>query len=199
MSDHGEAFGEHGELLHGKPPYNEQIHVPLVMLFPENYPLPNSTVETPVALMDLVPTLEDLFELTVAHETDGYTLLPLLERGDAPHHLELIAQHAATRTLASRRGDKKLLIEFDKDFSAINKMEAFDLRSDPEEENDIFDVYDSSGKYQNMLKSLLSHVRSRTVTGVIQHIELSDSERELLETLGYFGGEQKPETKKDSL
>jgi arylsulfatase A-like enzyme len=184
MSDHGEAFGEHGELLHNKPPYDEQIHVPLVMIFPENYSLPNRTVDTPVALMDLLPTLEDLFELTVDSDVNGYSMLPLLERKNAPHHYEIISQHAATRTLTTRQGSKKLLIEFNEDFSTIKKIKAFDLKADPEEKDNI---YKSDGTYQNMLKSLLSHVRSHTVVGVIQHMKLSDSEKELLETLGYMG------------
>ena len=37
-ADHGEAFGEHGQLIHGGTVYNEEVRVPLLIVNPQLFP-----------------------------------------------------------------------------------------------------------------------------------------------------------------
>lgn len=59
-SDHGESFGEHGLLLHGNSLYHEQLHVPLMLVWPGHIPegvrpeYPVSNASLPATLLDLV-------------------------------------------------------------------------------------------------------------------------------------------------
>ncbi|MGE4605370.1 MAG: sulfatase [Myxococcota bacterium] len=55
-SDHGEAFGEHGEWMHGRSLHRNQLHVPLLIKLPEPE-TQHRQVDTPVQLIDLAPTL----------------------------------------------------------------------------------------------------------------------------------------------
>jgi arylsulfatase A-like enzyme len=58
VSDHGEAFGEHGHFHHSKSVYAELIDIPLLISFPAK--LAPGVRSEPVAHIDLFPTLLDL-------------------------------------------------------------------------------------------------------------------------------------------
>ena len=77
-SDHGEAFREHGYVFHVDCPYDEALHIPLLVRFPG----PNKPVGRIGALtqtIDLLPTLFDLYQLPYPRsEVQGKSLLPLL-------------------------------------------------------------------------------------------------------------------------
>lgn len=55
VSDHGEAFGEHGRSQHDNVPYNEGTHVPILVHDPQN-PQP-MRYESPSNHTDILPTL----------------------------------------------------------------------------------------------------------------------------------------------
>ena len=61
-SDHGTEFGERGGLGHGDTLYAEQLHVPLMFKFPGNE-RSQLSVEEPVSLLDVAPTLVQVAEL----------------------------------------------------------------------------------------------------------------------------------------
>ena len=54
-SDHGEAFGEHGEFLHGDDMFDETLHVPMIVRWPGGAHA-GTTVETPVSLEEAAAT-----------------------------------------------------------------------------------------------------------------------------------------------
>jgi arylsulfatase A-like enzyme len=86
VSDHGEEFFEHGWNWHGLSLYGHQTDVPFVLWGPGFVPA-GVTVETPVALLDLQPTLLSLAGLPRAETAQGRDLLPLVEAvaaGEAP-------------------------------------------------------------------------------------------------------------------
>jgi arylsulfatase A-like enzyme len=57
-SDHGEEFGEHGQLSHGRNLFIGTLHVPLVVVWPGRVPV--GSVAAPVSLRDLPATVLDL-------------------------------------------------------------------------------------------------------------------------------------------
>ncbi len=58
-SDHGEYFGEHGLLEHGRTVWKEVVDVPLVLAAPGRFPA-GATVTLPVQLQDVYPTVLEL-------------------------------------------------------------------------------------------------------------------------------------------
>lgn len=77
-SDHGEAFREHeGMTEHGGKPYNELIHIPLIMHLPGFQPKVN-VVEQNVGLIDVGPTILDVLGVSPPDQFQGASLLPLV-------------------------------------------------------------------------------------------------------------------------
>ncbi|MFH1038814.1 MAG: sulfatase [PVC group bacterium] len=65
-SDHGEAFGEHGDWTHGaKHFYEEVARVPLIFYCPKLFPNPSRHGEPVESSVDLLPSLIDLLALKV--------------------------------------------------------------------------------------------------------------------------------------
>ena len=82
LSDHGEAFGEHGLSGHSFSPGQEVVHVPLVLRGPG---VPAGLwVETPVSLVDVAPTILDLLGLAPPSPGQGTSLVPALRGGTLP-------------------------------------------------------------------------------------------------------------------
>ena len=88
--DHGEAFGEHGEVAHSVFVYDTTLRVPLIISGPG---VSHRQVETPVSHVDLAPTLVRLLELP-AMDADGIDLTSVLKGETAPSR-ELYAESFA--------------------------------------------------------------------------------------------------------
>ena len=100
LSDHGEAFMEHGILLHTRNVHTELLHVPLVVKWPDQQQGFAAAVFTPVSLVDLVPTLVDGLDLAGAADGfQGRSLLPRVFAGST----ESPPVYAMTRGLEDRR------------------------------------------------------------------------------------------------
>jgi len=82
-SDHGEEFLEHFKWGHGQSLYQELIHVPLLMEFPQGSGITPRVVESPVNIIDIAPTVLDFLGLAEFRtEMQGESLLPLI-RGES--------------------------------------------------------------------------------------------------------------------
>jgi arylsulfatase A-like enzyme len=79
VADHGEAFGEHGTYFHGGSFFEEEVRVPFVMKLPS---VPPATVEAPVSLIDVAPTLLASLGMDPPAAWQGQDLVPLA-MGDA--------------------------------------------------------------------------------------------------------------------
>lgn len=124
-ADHGEAFGEHGQNFHARSVYEELMHVPLLIHAPM---LPHRRVDTPVTLMDLGPTILDLFGLPTPGSYMGQSIAPLLVGKPAQLTRPIIAD-AGRQIQAFYFPDGKKVI-FDR---PKKTTEVYDLRSDPKE------------------------------------------------------------------
>ncbi len=74
-ADHGEAFGEHGEIGHSMFVYDTTLRVPLVMRGPGV--IPGTVVRDDVSLVDVASTIAALTG-TAPADSDGLTLVPAL-------------------------------------------------------------------------------------------------------------------------
>ncbi len=89
-SDHGEEFGEHGSMGHGRSLHQEVLRVPLVIAAPGM--LAPTEVKTPVSLLDIAPTVLDLLGLAPTQSQRGVSLVARARAaaaGDAPDPAEL--------------------------------------------------------------------------------------------------------------
>ncbi len=86
VADHGEAFREHGTLFHANGLHNEVLHVPLLMRVPGLAP---ATIDAPVSLIDLAPTLLELTGAAPLDAVQGVSLVPLLRGGEPPDRVLL--------------------------------------------------------------------------------------------------------------
>lgn len=80
-SDHGEGFGEHPNSIgHNYPLFDEAVRVPLFLRSPGQ--LPSAEIaETQVGLLDVMPTVLDLLDISPPSALDGKTFASVL-RGD---------------------------------------------------------------------------------------------------------------------
>lgn len=75
-SDHGESLTEHGIYFDHHGLYEESIHVPLIIRYPE---LPqNKKISGLVQHIDILPTILDILDIKVNDNFDGKSLLPLI-------------------------------------------------------------------------------------------------------------------------
>ena len=70
VSNHGEGLGEHDEDEHGLLAYDSTLHVPWIIRLP-NRLFQGTTVEQPVSLVDVMPTVLDLTGDSVPADIDG--------------------------------------------------------------------------------------------------------------------------------
>ena len=75
FSDHGEEFWDHNGFEHGHTLYDELLHVPLIITSPDLKP---GAVTAPVSLLDVVPTVLDLMDVTTDARFDGQSLVPVM-------------------------------------------------------------------------------------------------------------------------
>jgi arylsulfatase A-like enzyme len=83
VSDHGDAFYEHSFYAHGHTPYEELIHVPMVVKFPDGEYV-GQRVEGLTELVDIFPTVAAVTGLLDCNAewssfVQGHNLIPLLE------------------------------------------------------------------------------------------------------------------------
>ncbi|MFQ5513641.1 MAG: sulfatase [Myxococcota bacterium] len=122
LSDHGEAFGEHWVTGHGLSGHREELNVPLGLWGP-GIPA-GRTIEEPVSLIDVTPTILDLFGLRPWPHGQGASLLPLIRGEGSLPPRSLFFEWSGG--MGVRRGDFKLL-RFER--RAFERL--YDTRKDP--------------------------------------------------------------------
>jgi choline-sulfatase len=127
LSDHGDMLGERG--LWFKMSFREgSARVPLMLAAPG---LTSGRVDTPVSLLDVVPTLLDLAGIDageIAPWLDGESLLPVARgAGRGPVPMEYAAEGAVAPMVALRDGRWKLTV------CPADPPLLFDLEADPHE------------------------------------------------------------------
>ena len=129
-ADHGEAFGEHATFQHTKTLYEELVRVPLLVRGPGVAP---RAIDERVGLIDLGPTILDLFGVETPAAFEGQSLVPLLEGRTRGLDRPLVAEGRLRRAMYV--GDGLKVIEDDR----RKTVEVYDLGRDPTELSNVFD------------------------------------------------------------
>ncbi len=136
-SDHGEAFGEHGAYFHSSNLYEELIRVPLIVW---GAGITARKVEEPVSLVDLGPTILDLFDIATPGTFMGESLVPLLAGGERMFSRPIVAETRLMRAMVFPDGYK---VVWD---ARSGLVEAYDLNLDPRETTNLSDLDDPIAK-----------------------------------------------------
>ncbi|MFC7249206.1 sulfatase-like hydrolase/transferase [Halomicroarcula sp. GCM10025324] len=150
-SDHGEVLGDHG-LWWKCNMYEQSVGVPLVMRGPGIER--GQTVEGPVSLLDVVPTMTDALDVPADPAWQGRSLLPIATgRGEQDPSRTVFSEYHAHGTSHGiymiRRGSHKYVHYVD------GPDQLFDLETDPDE------LTNRAGapKYQDIGTSLKAELR----------------------------------------
>lgn len=131
FGDHGEEFMEHASLTHGHGLYEEVLQVPFILCGPG---VPKGKrIDTPVSLVDVLPTLLALVGQPVPEGLDGVNLVPLLRNRPIPTRPIFASLHLeAFEGYAVRLGDEKLILNTRDQVAML-----YDLAKDPMEQTDL--------------------------------------------------------------
>jgi hypothetical protein len=136
LSDHGEGLGDHGEEEHGIFLYREAIEVPLLVKLPGGR-RGGSTVETPVQLSDVFPTILEQTATTGGKPSAGTSsLLAFLER-------EQPGRQVYSETYYPRLhfgwNDLHSLVDGKHHYIEAPRAELYDLTRDPGETTNVLE------------------------------------------------------------
>jgi arylsulfatase A-like enzyme/Tfp pilus assembly protein PilF len=136
--DHGEGFGEHGESGHGVFCYEETLRVPLIFRQPRLF-RGGRVVVQPVGLVDILPTLLELYRLPLPAELQGRSIAPLLTADEDP------ANPARVLYFESLYGMEVMgwaplsgLVRGPLKYISLPRSELYDLAADPREEDNLY-------------------------------------------------------------
>ncbi|MCP5103207.1 MAG: sulfatase-like hydrolase/transferase [bacterium] len=102
QADHGESFGEHNYLKHGKKLYNSTLHVPLVIK-PPQHGEKNMVRKENVSVMDIAPAIFSTLDLLIPSQMQGLSLMD--EDAVAPNRQILLETYGGM--VRFRRKSKK--------------------------------------------------------------------------------------------
>jgi arylsulfatase A-like enzyme len=203
LADHGEELGDHGGWQHDQSAYEELIHVPLIVRFPQNEHA-GQRIFQPVSLVDVMPTILEAVGCPLDQPPmSGRSLLPLIRgEGDSGMNMRVVSirnnMKKYFKPYKEGRGDLNVVVR-NGDMKAIfnvepGTVELYDLKSDPGEAQDLAQV-------RNEEADEFGRFAARSYAEMLKHSDhaqagdLNEQSAEVLkalEALGYLGGESAP-------
>jgi arylsulfatase A-like enzyme len=175
LSDHGEEFGEHGQMLHDQGGYEEIAHIPWILKLPGGRAA-GRRVGGLAAMVDVMPTLLDTVALRPPAGVQGRSLLRAIAEGRTSR--PAVHMYSVLRTASHKY------------FSDEHRL--FDLAADPREIRNLFAQEPAlTTRLERQVRDLiaLDHAAaaafSRRAPGA-PPVELSDEELARLRALGYL-------------
>lgn len=186
LSDHGEEFLDHGLLIHQNKPYEEMLRVPLAIKFPHSR-FAGTRVSSLAAVIDVMPTILDAFDLPIGSETMGVSLMPSIEHGRPVRKSAHMSSAWSTGVSQAIRAERwKFIKGKDREF-------LFDLHSDPREKRNLVgEEPEMAREMARLLEQATLREQGRrasfesTLGGDAPKLELSDEEIKQLKALGYL-------------
>ncbi len=182
-ADHGESFGEHGEIEHGIFCYQNTLRVPLILANREIFPGPEK-IRPKVSLTDVMPTVLDILGIPAPAGVQGRSLVPLVRKKDA-------GADERTFYLESVYGREEMgwapltgIISGPYKYISLPQPELYDLESDPEESKNL--AAEKATVSADMNRLLASTLAGLAGTGDEARTTLSAEDRERLRALGYL-------------
>jgi arylsulfatase len=175
-SDHGEAFGEHGEVAHGRTFYPEVYAVPLIVRAPGGAHA-GARVAARVRSIDLMPTLLAAAGVPLPPGVQGAPLLPLEAEAEPRVARGAVGlnDQAPDRDLAAVVADQRLYLHERRS----GRVELYDLGADPGALHDLGPGHPDAAR----LAALAGETGGAATPG---RVEIDEASRRQLEALGYL-------------
>jgi arylsulfatase A-like enzyme len=182
--DHGEALYEHRFLTHNGQVYDESAHIPLILRFPSGKGPRGVRVAGLVDLLDIAPTVADVFGLSGRgdsnHAFAGRSLLPVVL--GAPGNPSELSRTAGERSeYAFRDGRYTYILR-----TRGGREELFDLNADPDEMHDLAGQRPIRAAWYRQWtdRRILTERRGPLLNA--KETRLTPEQRENLKALGYI-------------
>jgi len=191
-SDHGEAFGEHGYMYHGRGVYDELVHVPLLIRLPDRRR--TGRISALTQTVDILPTVCELLEADYPRQQiEGRSLVPLIDS-----EAETIRDYAYATCMGShssylvRSRTYALILYRGGVLRAL-----YDLTTDPMQRRNIIDEEpEQAARMADEFRAFAASQRRAplefidpkarpSAASAPPRIELSEEQRRELEALGY--------------
>jgi arylsulfatase A-like enzyme len=147
-TDHGHFFGQHGLMGKGAFHYEDMIKIPCIARLPGLTPN-NSRTNALISLVDLAPTFLDIAGIEIPRSMTGISqkdVLSLKEKNVRDHILVENHHQPTTLHLKTYVNERyKITVYYNQTYG-----ELFDLESDPEEKNNLWDNPDFSDLKQEL-------------------------------------------------
>lgn len=137
-SDHGTEFYEHGRFDHGFSIYDELIHVPFIIIYPEN---PGGIeITSQVRTLDVMPTVLDMLDVPITEnltkQMEGVSLTPLMkgESLELEAFIETDYRHYTYKRAIRTPDGWKFILTLES-----GDKELYNLNEDQGEQNNIID------------------------------------------------------------
>jgi len=199
LADHGEEFWEHGGFAHGHSLYNEVLHVPLMIRYPDRL-LPKR-IDAPVSLKDVYPTVLHLLKKKSRVRVRGRNLLPLIlnegSSGEDPIFLEgiLFGEEKKGMLWKNWKLIKNIAESGHETLPLLGSVspyvvppppgdyEFFDLRTDFQETTDVADLFPEPFRHmKNQLRAFsIAHAAARR-----KRMDDLSKKQQDLKALGYL-------------
>ena len=188
-ADHGEGLWEHFWIGHNVQVYEPSAHIPLIVRFPAGVGPHGERVDALVDLVDIAPTVADVFGARhqggADREFQGRSLLPVI--AGAPGRPFVVSRTVWERPRYALR-DGRWTFVYD---TANGDEELFDTRADPEEQQDVAAEQPLRAAYlRETLLEWVSRVFRPGTEAATGPDSMSRDECEALKALGYLSGDQ---------
>ncbi|MBX3012934.1 MAG: sulfatase-like hydrolase/transferase [Caldilineaceae bacterium] len=153
LSDHGDYCGDHGLYLKGVPAFRQAYHVPCLMRWPNGIRHPGRVVDAFVSLADFAPTFLELGEIQATHRMTGQSLVPFLRDEAPPTWRDAIhTQFNGVELYYTQRSVTTK--EFKYVYNGFDFDELYDLRTDPDELNNVAERSDYQAIKQGLVRKM---------------------------------------------
>lgn len=173
LSDHGEGLGDHGEGEHGVFLYREVLRVPLIVKLPKAHRA-GETVEHPVQLIDVAPTIASLTGTSPLKPFTGTSLL------EAPQPARRIYSETMLPRIHFGWSGLRSVVDASHHFIEAPRSELYDVVKDPGERTNI--AAEDRRVLASMRQTMAQHPAELT-----QPANVDPEEAARLAALGYLG------------
>jgi arylsulfatase A-like enzyme len=129
-ADHGESFGEHDRWLHGGGLYRNELRVPLLLRYPGRLPA-GRVLDGPASLVDVMPTLLQLADVSIPKSVQGASLLPVLAGEEPDGQRRAFAVGSEPALSIATRGWQLIY------HPADERVEVYRLATDPQQTDNL--------------------------------------------------------------
>lgn len=189
VGDHGEAFGEHQEYGHAIFCYEENLKVPLVFYNPRVFTgkLKGLQVKDRVSLIDVMPTILELYGQEIPGQIQGQSFAHLLTRGKEKKERTFYIESMHGKEEKGWAPLTGIIYEQYK-YISLPEPELYHLTTDSNEKNNLF--WKKNRLARDLDKRLMNLVSKYSIPGKAGEADsrrqLTESDTKHLQTLGYI-------------